>query len=371
MYPSYRKRQRQPWQDTMQVCLNGHVINDGYRKHPEYNQARCNKCGAETITDCPNCNSFIPGKMQDTGAGILGLGRSAPKFCQHCGERFSWTEEQIASIRVGDATLEKIPSDSSELQTRPFKADILLVTVTKVEALAVLTMVEEKFGHEYKTLHIGQKTYYNLGTIGRARICMVRSEMGTGGPGGSFVTVSEGIKALSPSAIVMVGIAFGVDSEKQQVGDILVSKQVLCYEFQRVSSGTDDELVIIPRGDRPSVSPRLLDRFRHGELSWNGPRVRFGLVLSGDKLIDNQDFRSQLRELEPEAIGGEMEGAGLYSAAFHHKTDWILVKAICDWADGKKHENESLRQEEAARNAANFAIHVIEQGGFVETGQSS
>ena len=64
--------------------------------------------------------------------------------------------------------------------------------------------------------------------------------------------------------------------------------------------------------------------------------MRFGDGLSGEKLVDNLDFRDQLLNLEPEAIGGEMEGAGLYVACQDKKVDWILVKAVCDWADGQK-----------------------------------
>jgi nucleoside phosphorylase len=248
---------------------------------------------------------------------------------------------------------------------QPSRADVLLVTVTKVEALAVLDLVKEKFGREYERQHIDLETYYDLGIIGGARTLMVRSEMGAGGPSGSILTISDSIRVLSPSAVIMVGIAFGIPSKERRIGDILVSKQILDYELQRVGTGVDDELVIIPRGDRPSAPSRLLDRFRDGELSWGGPKVEFGLVLSGDKLVDNIDFREQLREFELEAIGGEMEGGGLYSAAHRRKIDWIVVKAICDWADGEKHRNKRQRQEKAARSAANFTLHVIEQGGLV------
>jgi nucleoside phosphorylase len=261
-----------------------------------------------------------------------------------------------------------VPRTNSRAPSTPVqraRADVLLVTVTKVETKAVLNIVKRKLSRDYRVLHINHRTYYDLGIIGGARTFMVRSEMGAGGPSGSILTVSEGITELSPSSVIMVGIAFGVDPDKQQIGDILVSKQMLPYELQRIGTGTDDELVIIPRGDRPSASPRLLDRFRDAELRWDGPKVRFGLVLSGEKLVDNLDFRNQLCKLGPEAIGGEMEGAGLYAAASLHKVDWILVKAVCDWADGKKHENKGQRQEEAARNAASFTIHVIEQGGLI------
>ncbi|GAB4161487.1 MAG: hypothetical protein Fur0021_34660 [Candidatus Promineifilaceae bacterium] len=249
--------------------------------------------------------------------------------------------------------------------------DVLLVTVTRVEASSVLELLKEKYNREPNVYYISHKTYYDLGSIGGARVFMTRSEMGSGGPSGSATTVLEGIKELSPSAVIMVGIAFGVNYESQNIGDILVSRQILGYELQRIGTGEDNEPIIKLRGDRVLASPRLLDRFRDGELYWDGARVEFGLVLSGEKLVDNLDYRSQLQKLEPEAVGGEMEGAGLYTAAYLQKVDWILVKAICDWADGSKHKDKIQNQRLAARNATSFLIHVIERGGLVDTGQAS
>jgi len=197
--------------------------------------------------------------------------------------------------------------------------------------------------------------------------------MGTGGPGGSLFTVAEGIRAVSPSAVVMVGIAFGLYPKRQQIGDILISQQLLGYDLQRVGTSFDGKPRIYARGDRVSASVRLVDRFRAGKLKSNfqdwlkPPRIEFGLVFSGSMLIDNLDVRDQLHAIASEAIGGEMEGAGLYDAAHRYKVDWILVKAICDWADGKKHFKKEERQKLAAENAARFVIQVIQQGGFVST----
>jgi nucleoside phosphorylase len=242
-------------------------------------------------------------------------------------------------------------------------ADILLVTVTSVEARAVLDIAREKVG-EPETIYDSDQVYYDLGHIGGAQTYMIRSEMGSGGPGGSTLTVSEAIDKLSPSIVIMVGIAFGVDRDKQQIGDILVSKQICEYELQRVSTNVDGSLSIIPRGSRVQASSSLLSRFRDAELWWCRSKVRLGLLFSGDKLIDNIDFRDQLRSLEPEAIGGEMEGVGLYSAAARKKVDWILVKGICDWADGKKYDDKHQNQHTAAYNAAELTLTVIERGGF-------
>jgi nucleoside phosphorylase len=195
--------------------------------------------------------------------------------------------------------------------------------------------------------------------------------MGVSSPGGSLLTVFEGIQALVPSAVVMVGIAFGFEPEKQRIGNILVSQHLRGYDPQRYGSGPDGAPVIVPRGDRVSASVRLLDRFKSGCQDWQGQHVEFGLILSGEKLVDNREFRDQLRKLEPEAIGGEMEGMGLYAAAHRCKVDWLLVKAICDFADGNKSQNKLQYQEEAARNAALFTIHVLQKTNFTVSSSDS
>jgi WD40 repeat protein/nucleoside phosphorylase len=254
------------------------------------------------------------------------------------------------------------PSDQvSELRT-----DILLITVTTVEAQAVLDLFAKATGLAFQRRFIDDKTYFDLGRLNGMQIVMVQSEMGAGGPGGALLAVDEGIRKLSPAAVIMVGIAFGLDDKNLDIGDILVSQQLLGYELQKIAADDSGQMEIILRDDRPHASTKLLDRFRSGVLDWHGPKVEFGLILSGDKLVNNQSFRDQLRKLAPEAIGGEMEGTGLYSSAQRRKVDWIIVKAISDWADGNKGQDKIARQQLAAENAARFIVHVLKQGGFTE-----
>jgi nucleoside phosphorylase len=278
------------------------------------------------------------------------------------------------------------PFETPVVTSIPLQADVLLVTVTEIETKAVLHAFTKKHQHGYERHSIGIKTYYELGTVNDARIFLVQSEMGVGGPGSSLLTVHEGIQALGPSSVIMVGIAFGVDNDKQRIGDVLVSRQLCGYELQRYGTTCDGKPAIISRGDRVTASAKLLDRFTSGSLDWSSrqgrceKRVHFGIILSGETLVDNIDYRDQLRALEPEAIGGEMEGVGLYTAAQNAKVDWILVKAICDWADGNKSgENmvvsgngkgrpKSLKdynQKRAAKIAAQFTMHVLDKTRLV------
>ena len=241
------------------------------------------------------------------------------------------------------------------------KADVLLVTVTAIESRAVMEVFRKVIGKDPKPEPLGDRIYLDLGEVNHARVFMALSEMGSGGVGGSQKSVDKGIEALSPSAVIMVGIAFGINEDKQSLGDILVSQQLWLYDLQRI--GREQ---IIPRGDRPHASSWLLNRLQMASLNWDESKakVRFGVVISGEKLVDNIDYRDELKKFASEAIGGEMEGAGVYVASQDKKVDWILVKGISDWADGHKAADKESRQQLAAYNAASFVLHALQQASL-------
>ncbi len=239
------------------------------------------------------------------------------------------------------------------------KAVILIVTVATVESQAVMKVFQEATGNHSQPVSIGDRIYQDLGEVNGARVFMAVSEMGAGGPGGSQQTVQKGITALRPSAVIMVGIAFGLNEQKQAIGDVLVAKQLWLYDLRRI--GKDQ---IIPRGDKPHASTKLINRFQNAYLHWKGAKVHFGLVLTGAALVDNVDYRDQLKQFELEAIGGEMEGEGLYVVCQDAHVDWILVKAICDWADGNKAQDKDERQQLAADNAAQFVFQALKLASF-------
>jgi nucleoside phosphorylase len=68
-----------------------------------------------------------------------------------------------------------------------------------------------------------------------------------------------------------------------------------------------------------------------------------------------------LREDFPDAIAGEMEGAGVHEAStLDTRPDWIMVKGISDWGYHKSDRD----QRRAAANAADYLVHVVLGGGF-------
>ena len=263
--------------------------------------------------------------------------------------------QALFSCCLGVPVLEEVMAYESDE-----KPDILIVTVTQVEQDAVL--------RNFKTLageSIQRGAYLDLGIINHARIWMVISGMGSDGVTGSSITLQKAIDDLSPKAVIMVGIAFGVNEQKQQIGGILVSEFIVPYENQRIGK-TKTEL----RGARPPASPELVSIFKTAAAKWReeeGTAVEFGPILSGNKLIDNLQFRDNLVKASS-AIGGEMEGAGLCFVASAKKTDWILVKGICDWADGNKSQDKANRQAMAAENAARFTLYILRKNVLAQPG---
>jgi nucleoside phosphorylase/tetratricopeptide (TPR) repeat protein len=241
-------------------------------------------------------------------------------------------------------------------------ADVLIVTVTKAESQAVTTVFQKATGQKPKNVLIGNKLYLDLGTVRGASVYMMRSQMGAGGPGAAQEAIAKGIGALSPSAVIMAGIAFGINENEQKIGDVLVSERLTLYDKEWIRTGPAGQQTIISMGTRVTASPWLIERchFADEDARNSELKVRFGLILSGEKLVDNLEFRRRVCEQEPDAIGGEMEGGGLYTACQGAKKDWILVKGICDWADGNKEEKREERQQQAAKNAATFVLRVLE-----------
>lgn len=234
--------------------------------------------------------------------------------------------------------------------------DFLILTATDVETAALLA----EFRPERPVVRHGEtRSYYDFRASNGLRVACVQSEPGSATPGGSMATVLAIVRELTPKYIVAAGVAFG--ARKQPIGTILVSKDVRFYEPARIGmeSGSDKR---IQRGSRVPASASLLSRFRaayHSFRETSKSDVQFGLLLSGEKLIDNVHFRDGLLEDEPEALGGEMEAAGLFAAAHEGKLDWLIVKAVCDYADGNKSKDKKRRQKIAAGSAMAFLGHAI------------
>lgn len=209
---------------------------------------------------------------------------------------------------------------------------ILIITATTKESSALIESAKSVLGSIKDTSVVGGHVANYFGTMNDFQIYHAQCEAGSGGPSGSQAVATALIQSLKPMYILMPGIAFGLQRDSQKIGDILVGTLIHPYEKQRVGK------IKLNRGEIVPPSPTLLSVLRNVSIFWTKSDMHFGALLSGEKLVDNPDFVKQLKKLSPEAIGGEMEGAGIYAAAYRAKVEWIVFKSIVDWGEGKTDE---------------------------------
>lgn len=240
-------------------------------------------------------------------------------------------------------------------------ADFLIVTATDVETANILSFLQpipSSQGH-LKVTHDGMD--YTIGRIGVFNVihCQCK-EMGTQGVGSSTLTVTNAlIHWPCIKAVIMVGISFGMyngcdDVDQQHIGDILVGREVIPYENQRV--GVNE---VKYRGKALMASNSFLDVLKIIKVDWKeqnlygeDTKIEICPLLSGEKLVDDLRFRNQLKRNFTSSRGGEMEGIGVAAAAENSSLPWIVIKAICDFADGDKNNDKERRQACAAHLAA-------------------
>lgn len=219
-----------------------------------------------------------------------------------------------------------------------YDVEFLIITATQIELETAQKHLNPLEDEVIKIYH-GNNTFY-CGKYGVFTCAIVKTDnMGSVSSGAALQTTTESIKSLKPKAVIMAGIALGKSKEKQKLGDILVSKSVIIYEPSRQNNDGS----IHYRGSKPEADRVLINRFtqdneHHYCFNSLNKKVNIipGPLLSGEKLIDSSEFKAKLFEDHPDAIGGEMEAAGVYVACYSEGIPWIIIKSICDWADGEK-----------------------------------
>lgn len=246
-------------------------------------------------------------------------------------------------------------------------ADILVITATSTETEALHHQMDGLCEDGLLVIHTEKNVYY-AGKFGGYNIihCQCKS-MGTQDKYSSTLTTQTSLQDWPCiKFVMMIGIAFGMyeDDKRnpQHYSDVFVSEKIFPYENQRVN----DDGSITYRGKCHYASNDLLTAFADYSKNWEWKnllgeacRIIIAPVLSGEKLVDNLEFRNRLRGDLEEYRGGEMEGIGLASVCERLSIPWVLVKAICDFGDGNKKVGKKEKQQNAAEAAVDSCKNML------------
>jgi hypothetical protein len=99
--------------DTALICLNGHMVCDALSRYPQFYKKFCQKCGAQTISACPSCNTRIKGDYYVPG--VFGFETPTPAFCDECGKPYPWTSEAIHAAEDCAAEMDELDQSEKDL----------------------------------------------------------------------------------------------------------------------------------------------------------------------------------------------------------------------------------------------------------------
>lgn len=248
------------------------------------------------------------------------------------------------------------------------KVDVAIITALDKERDAVL---------QYGTLHGAQWTkahgtyrsirlYHLMKNNAGVRIALVKAnEMG---PLNAAVVTSDVLLDCSPRIILLVGIAAG-HGDDINLGDIIISDQVIDYEFAKIMEGVTQHRWLVYRSSawlhtrlNSFVDKGWLRSLPHRpEPPQNViPTVHQpGNIFSGSKVIADSEVSTQLVGKFGRAIGFEMEPVGVATMIERwggYVPKFVMIKGVCDKADPIKGDNW---HEYAASVAAAYALGFL------------
>lgn len=231
-----------------------------------------------------------------------------------------------------------------------WKGKYLIFTATDVEDTALHSVMKARGFSDPVVEHRDKFTCLTWFRADVGRVFNVRTSAGSGGASGAMIMGNNAVEDLKPQFVISVGICFGLNEPKQSLGDVVVSELIHDYEKKRVSQLRPED-----RGAKREAGPTLLSRARAQKAIWDVTPVHVGPVASGEKLVDDHEFREELKSTQPTPIAGDMEAWGLSAVCHAAKVEFLMVKGICDWGFNK----EKSKQELAAKNACEFALRAL------------
>ena len=257
-----------------------------------------------------------------------------------------------------------------EKEVVPFTDDLtknikfLLMPATPVEEKQVLLYLEPKdeSSDKYIKTSIDDITLY-IGKYGKKPVIVVMTAPDKDKQGpihATFVATTILTKIKSIEYVVAVGVCFGINKEKQQLGDVVISS-IIC-DFTSKREGT----TVHPRGAQNAVEDKILNIFRPSydfEMPHNNNKPITGPIISQPDLIDNAAVKARLVKKREDAIGGEMEGAAIMAVTKRKRepqATCIVIKGIGDWADGEKEGSKEWKKY-AARAAAYYVKAALNE----------
>ena len=223
-------------------------------------------------------------------------------------------------VNISLPEISELTQDSKRWKDVQLPIDILLLTVKDCEFLSCYYYIVDPFRSYFKGLG-----HVYFGRIGedqdvKLKVALMKCSEGSKVPGGALTVVKNAVTQLRPKAVFSVGHFSGINQESTKLGDVVLSKKLTTYSYQKV---TKDGKKFC--GFTTPVSREIAELINCAGHGWNPPlenpkerkvEVLCGEVLSGTEVMHAEWRQEELMKSFPEAIAIETEGEGKISFSF-------------------------------------------------------
>jgi adenosylhomocysteine nucleosidase len=230
------------------------------------------------------------------------------------------------------------------------KTDESITMTTRPLRFGVMAALPQELGDlqsrmtQVQTTVLAKRQYLS-GRLGQLDLVTVTSRVGKVAAASTATTL---IQHFGAEAVVFVGVAGGL-SEQVKVGDVVVADALLQHDLSAEPLFAKHEIPLLeisrlPCNERLSRhlraaaqasleglnAPKHLDAQRPSQL-------HRGLVISGDRFINDVQLAQSLLSQTPDALAAEMEGAAVAQVCWEHGLPFGLVRTISDRCDAQAH----------------------------------
>lgn len=193
---------------------------------------------------------------------------------------------------------------------------------------------------------------FHVGDLHGQRVVLVRSGIGKVA---AATTVAVLAGEFRPHSLLFTGVAGGL-AAGVRVGDVVLARELLQHDmdasplFPRwevpltgrarfaADAALSDALAAATRACLADA-PAVLGDAHLAAFSIATPRLHEGLVVSGDRFVATAAESQALRQLLPDALAVEMEGAAVAQVCADFGLPFALLRVISDRADDTAHHD--------------------------------
>jgi adenosylhomocysteine nucleosidase len=213
---------------------------------------------------------------------------------------------------------------------------------------------------------------FTTGTIDGTRVVVARSGVGKVN---AAIVATLLLERFTPSAVIFSGTA-GAIAKDLNPADVVIGTGVGYHDYGNYSNRgftrnptrdpvtgqidpqffpADPNLLAAARRAAKTIQPA-----RGPRTDGDAPKIREGLIVTGDAFVANADRRKDLsNDLKAAAV--EMEGAAVAQVTARYGVPTIVIRSITDRPDAQAQGSYQRFLETAARNAGDLALATMRE----------